>query len=568
MSLVSPSRGQRRCEPLIAVLICLGCLVPFVNKAFTIDDPLFLWAAQHIQQHPFDPYGFTVNWYTHPERMADVTKNPPLACYALALAGWLFGWSEVALHTAFLLPAAGAAWGTYRLAEKLCTRPLLATLAGVLTPVFLVSSTNVMCDTMMLCFWVWSLVCWRRGLERPAWLIVAGALISLCALTKYFGVSLIPLLLVYTLLARRHMRAGLTALFIPIAALTAYQLATLWMYQRGLLLDAIAFSVGARGEHGRGWLTPLIGLAFTGGCLISVLFYLPLLWPRQRPFAFLALAAALLMPVLALPLVAGGSEDRSRLLQAALFLLGGLAVAVLAVADLLRRRDADAWLLFLWVAGTLAFGIAVNWVINGRSLLPLAPAAGILIARRLSSMQKENPVFHSAFCILHSTLAYVPLAPAAAVALLVTAADYRQAGADRDAARLIADACAGQPGTLWFEGHWGFQYYLQKRGGVAVDQREKGLCFHKNDFIALPNHNYGVLYEPPTEAVCEVLIIEQPSFSLAGTMNEEQGAGFYSHVHGMLPFVFGSAAPLRYRVLRFITSVPAADGETRRETER
>jgi len=47
-------------------------------------------------------------------------------------------------------------------------------LAAVLTPVFLVSSTNVMCDTMMLCFWVWAIVYWRRGLERPGWLLVAG----------------------------------------------------------------------------------------------------------------------------------------------------------------------------------------------------------------------------------------------------------------------------------------------------------------------------------------------------------------------------------------------------------
>ncbi|MGH7227421.1 MAG: ArnT family glycosyltransferase, partial [Gemmataceae bacterium] len=209
---IASASGRRHQGPIVAVLICLGCLTPFVNKAFTIDDPLFLWAAQHIQQHPFDPYGFEVNWYIHPERMADVTKNPPLACYALALAGWLFGWSEIALHTAFLLPAAGAAWGTYRLAEKLCGRPLLATLVAVLTPVFLVSSTNVMCDTMMLCFWVWSLVCWRRGLERPRWLIVAGILISLCALTKYFGVSLIPLLFAYTLLRRRRVGAGLMAL--------------------------------------------------------------------------------------------------------------------------------------------------------------------------------------------------------------------------------------------------------------------------------------------------------------------------------------------------------------------
>ena len=572
MSVVSPAGRRPILGPLIAVLICTGCLAPFVNKAFTIDDPLFLWAAQHIRQHPLDPYGFDVNWYLYPMRMADVTKNPPLACYFLALAGRLFGWSETALHAAFLLPAAGAAWGTYRLAKGLCSRPLLATLAGVLTPVFLVSSTNVMCDTMMLCFWVWSLVCWRRGLERPGWLIVAGVLISLCALTKYFGVSLIPLLFVYTLLrsreganiqarsagdgsehARRR-RFGLVALLIPVAVLAAYQLLTQWMYDRGLLLDAIGFSVGAHGEYGSGWLTPLIGLVFTGGCVASVLFYLPLLWPRTPLLAVLALAAALLTPLLARPLVAEETRQVSRWLQAAFFLLGGLSVVALAAADWLRRRDADAWLLFLWTAGTLTFGMGVNWVINGRSLLPLAPAVGILIARRLSPR--------------HSARDYMPLVPAAVVALVVAAADYRQADADRDAARRIADACSGQPEKLWFEGHWGFQYYLQQLGGTALDQREEYLRFHNGDFLALPGNNSGVLYEPPAEAAREILRIEQPLSPLAATMNEQHGAGFYSHVAGPLPFVFAPAAPVRYRVLRFLTAVDAADSDKTRETER
>ncbi len=547
---------RRHRGPIVAVLICAGCLAPFVNKAFTIDDPLFLWAAQHIQQHPLDPYGFEINWYISPERMADVTKNPPLACYALALAGWLFGWNEIALHTAFLLPAAGAAWGMYRLAEKLCDRPLLATLTAVLTPVFLVSSTNVMCDTMMLCFWVWSLVCWRRGLERPRWLIVAGILISLCALTKYFGVSLIPLLLVYTLLKRRRVRAGLAALLIPIAVLTAYQLATLRMYNRGLLLDAVLFSAGAHGEYSKGWRMPLIGLAFTGGCLMSVLFYLPLLWPRGRLFILIVLSV-----LLALPFAAARSWDATVLLQATLFLLGGIAVVVLAVADWRRHRDADAWLLLLWIAGTLTFGIAVNWVINGRSLLPLAPAIGILIARQLDWL-------HSSTAERIVGREIWPLLPAAIVALLVTVADYRQAGADREAARLVADACSHQPGTLWFEGHWGFQYYMQRRGGMIVDQRENNLLFRKNDFLALPSNNYGVFSAPSADTAREIVLVEQMPFPLAATMSKQQGAGFYSHDHGSLPFVFGPAPPLRYRLLRFLASVHAPEDEKSRVTER
>ncbi|MHB1423260.1 MAG: glycosyltransferase family 39 protein [Gemmataceae bacterium] len=555
-ALDSSTLGRRRLEALAVVLICTGCLAPFVNKAFTIDDPLFLWTAQHIQRHPLDPYGFEVNWYISPERMADVTKNPPLACYALALAGFFFGWSEIALHMVFLLPAAGAAWGTYRLAEGLCGRPLLATLAAVLTPVFLVSSSNVMCDTMMLCLWVWAIVCWRRGLDRPGWLIVAAILIGLCALTKYFGASLIPLLFAYTLLSRQRLLAGVAALLIPILLLTVYQLATLRMYNSGLLLDAVGFSVGARELYGQGWRTPLIGLAFTGGCLAGVVFFLPLLWPRRTLLLFGVLSA-----LLALPLGAARGWEGSFLLQAALFVLGGVAVVALAAADWRRCRDADGWLLLLWTAGTLTFSIGVNWVINARSLLPLAPAAGILIARRFDWLRGpavEPAAWREAW----------PLAPAAVVALLVADMDRGRAEADRDAARLVAESTFSQQGTLWFEGHWGFQYYLQNRGGAAVDQDEVPLHFHKDDFLALPGENTGVNWEPPAETVYAFQTIDEALSPLGCTMNRHRGAGFYSHDHGPLPFVFGSAATQRYRLLRFAASIDDVDDVMRRDTHK
>src|SRR5262245_2011776 len=110
-----------------------------------------------------------------------VTKNPPLACYYLALVGSLSGWGEPSLHLAMLLPAVAAVWGTYRLAERLCGRPLLASLVTLWTPAFLVSCTSVMCDTLIVAFWVWALVCWLRGLDRrhAGWLVLAGLLVGL-----------------------------------------------------------------------------------------------------------------------------------------------------------------------------------------------------------------------------------------------------------------------------------------------------------------------------------------------------------------------------------------------------
>src|SRR5438477_9023337 len=147
-------------------LIVLATLSPFLGKPFNMDDPLFIWAARHIQKHPGNPYGFDVNWFGTVAPMWEATKNPPLACYYLAAAGSVLGWGEIALHVSLLLPALGAALGTYRLARHFCRQPLLATLVAVFTPVFLVSSTTVMCDVLLLALWVWAVVFWVEGMQQ------------------------------------------------------------------------------------------------------------------------------------------------------------------------------------------------------------------------------------------------------------------------------------------------------------------------------------------------------------------------------------------------------------------
>src|SRR5207249_315102 len=124
----------------------IAALAPFLNKAFHIDDPLFLWMGQQIARHPHDPYGFAVNWYVSSKPMFSIMQNPPLSSYYMALVASFLGWSELAMHGAFLIPAIAAVLGTFFLARRLGNTPLLAALLLLFTPVFLVSATGVMCD--------------------------------------------------------------------------------------------------------------------------------------------------------------------------------------------------------------------------------------------------------------------------------------------------------------------------------------------------------------------------------------------------------------------------------------
>ena len=170
--------------------------------------------------------------------MSEVAQNPPLASYFAALVGSVAGWSETALHLGFILPALGVVLGTYRLALRFTQQPLIAAAATLLAPGFLVSATGLMCDTMMLALWVLAVVFWVEGLDepdKPLYLAISSLLIAACALTKYFGLSLIPLLLVYSLVRKRRLGSWAGFLLIPLFVMGGYEVWTRALYGRGLL---------------------------------------------------------------------------------------------------------------------------------------------------------------------------------------------------------------------------------------------------------------------------------------------------------------------------------------------
>src|SRR5258708_13995808 len=124
-----------------------------------------------------------MNGLAPPRRLLGVFNTPPLACYYIALVALIAGWSEVTMHLAFLIPALAAVWGTFSLARNYCSRPMVAAAVAVLTPVFLISATTVMCDVMLLAFWVWSLVVFERALQKNDWkLFLASGLLAGLAL--------------------------------------------------------------------------------------------------------------------------------------------------------------------------------------------------------------------------------------------------------------------------------------------------------------------------------------------------------------------------------------------------
>jgi hypothetical protein len=517
-------------------------LLPFLAKPFHMDDPLFLWSAEQIAREPVDFYGTTVNWYGVAQPLSVITKNPPLVPYSIAVVSRLAPPTERVLHAAFLLPAIAATVGTACLAARLAAPPTLAGLVVLTSPIFLTSATSVMCDVPMLSGFVWTLFFWLRGLQdrRTGSLFVAGGLVAVTALTKYFGMALLPLLALYAVWRER--RAGLwcLALLPPVAVLAAYQAETQVLYGRGLLSDAFLYASAQHALLGDSAVhTALVALAFTGACAVTLLLLLPHMLPTGRwclaaLVATLALAALIsrLGSLAGKPLALDGAPRWGLVAQVALYAALGIAALGVALADFVRRRDAEAALLLAWVAGTFVFAAFLNWTINARSVLPLLPALGIVIARRLDVLGAG------------ALVRFASLAPAAALALTVAAADRGMAEDARRTAESLGAQYRAQPHNVWFEGHWGFQYYMQSYGFRPVDRARSELA--RGSVLARPTHNTNV-FAVSEDALRRVETLENAP-RLVTVMDPDAGAGFYSSLWGPLPYAFGGASADRTEV--------------------
>lgn len=542
------SKGTYFAHFVIMAAVTAAVLLPFADKAFHIDDTLFLWTAKQILNKPWDFYGFQGNWDGTLAAAPDIIKNPPVAAYYLALAGWAGGFSERALHLAFILPAFMAVWGTYALARRMTSMPLLAALLALATPAFLVSSTTLMSDVLMVAFWVWAVFFWIKGVEDSSRLslLLSAVLIAMCALTKYFGISLIPLLAAYSILKGRKGFSAFIFLFIPVAALAGYHLYTQVLYGRGLLLDASTYATQIQGGSPERLDKALVGLVFAGGCVMTALFFLPSVWGIKAIIPGLVLIAGgcvYLVSRNSFGIIDLWTGDFGWVYasQLAVYAAAGIGIFVLALVDIIKRRDAFSVLVGLWVVGTFAFTVFFNWTVNARSILPMAPAVAILLAR---AAEEASP---------GKLRAWAPLILALAVSFVVALADYRLANSAKDAAETIADKYSRGPGQLWFQGHWGFQYYLEARGAKPIEW--KNIQMKAGDTVAFPFNNTGLRLLPQDRfAVIEDFQYTPSPF--LSTMTLGPGAGFYASEWGPLPFMLLPPNDERYQVLLFKQQKP------------
>ena len=484
--------------------------------------------------------------------------NPPLMSYFLAGVASLFGWSEIVLHLACLVVAFLAALGIYSLAQMWCQRPLLATVVAIFTPAFLVSSTTLMCDVMMLGFWIWAIVLWERALGSRAKPVAIRRSWS----TGGFGGT--------DQIQRNHLAApvadsehssepaswggGCWDSRCQLFMLAGYELITARMYGKGLFFAAVHYAQTVHIGFPGGWkASGIIGLAFAGGSLLPLLFFAPLLWRRRVLLAGgIVILGALLLTFrlcnnLGLMCMAPDLDPMKRwdfLIQAVLLTAGGLHLLLLVVAETWRRRDAVTITLALWTIGVICFATVLNWTVNVRSFLPVVPAAAILLVRRLEAARGNS--------VADGWLLW-PLIPAAAITLSIVIADYQLANSARTAAEQITLKYKSTSHQLWFEGHGAFQYYMEKLGGLPIDV-ERSLL-QPDDTVVVPVIGIYTILPPGSVGWVEDLQYAPSSWMNLMGRTENGAAGFYGANWGPVPFTIGKLPFQDYYVVKVFSRV-------------
>jgi len=541
--------------------------LPYVSGPFRIDDPYHLEALQQMRRAPGDPYGFHINWDGMPKSAFVTYASPPLVPAWLALWSCFFPQNEISLHLA-MLPFSLVAILTFGLLAGTCeVRPSIAMALLATSPAFFLTSQVLMPDMPMLCLFLLAVTGARFYQLKRSWCAALLASVAgfCCPLAKYNGVVLVPVLICLGLAGLREVATGnggssdrspncrgslwagkgchggftpglLAIISAPILSLVCWGAFTWAKYGAVHFLNMSAFQRGQAHSLDLAMLTAgILGAVGLGVVPLGLLGFLFRARNSSVWFCALALCSGVGAASLAILM-------RYRLSSVLLFAFS-VSISVFTVGLVVRlgwqsarRGDWTLLPLVVWVVAGLAFqyGLMFSAV---RYVLFLAPPV-ILLALRLSSWVPSEGRLRA--------IVAANLLVAAALAF----ADARQARVYPSVvAEEIRPRLQKSAGRLFFDGHWGFQYYASQIGGEPLDELKPPI-FRAGDLVVVAKVPWPKLKHPPQapglDVETETLIV--PGSGFLRTLSCSAGANFYASVisncdrPALLPFGFSREA--------------------------
>jgi 4-amino-4-deoxy-L-arabinose transferase-like glycosyltransferase len=519
---------SKRDLSLVLIWTCLLGL-PFLGKAFHIDEPLYLPVARHILSDPLHPYAFLFNWYGRGVPYAQINNTPPLLHYLLALDWKITGGGEWPMRLAFFPLDLIAAAALYLLAARFLSRPLLPVLIVIASPAYLINMEHLMAEKIVAAFAFSGLYALVRGVDEddPSWYWGSAALLAGAAASKHSAGLFLAPALGYALQrgARPGRLLGYTALALsPLAAyLTWDRLGDRAVLGAAWQVTAQAFALPtARWSHKLRSI-----LAFAGGCGVVTA-----AWPYfVRPvkgwrLALLLTAVVLLFsPVLDLAPVVRSAD---RALGATLAC--GAAWGFWQLFAGPRRRGWSLWA--PWILGALLL-VSLYWSVMARQVLFMIPPLVFASAEALEARLSEGRL---------RALYLVSLVCVAALSLTLARVDYRYAAMQKVMAGFAAAERPSPGRRVWCAGHWGLQYYMEREGASELDLAQGGWdAARPGDVVVVPSLNSNVL-RPRRPVLADTRLVTLsypvPLRLISGRVGE---GGFYSNVSGFLPYSICSA---------------------------
>src|SRR3989338_2093466 len=536
---------------LIIIFFVFISSLPFINKAFHIDDTAYIYVARQIIKDPFHPYSFNLEWSSETGLATHIT-NPPLISYYIAIIMLLFGSSELILHSFFIIFPLIAGISMFYIAKKFTNKPLASALFLVTSVAFVVNAHNLMLDIPFLAFFLLSIVFFIYGIDsRKGYLLLFGAISGgLSYLIKYSGIIIIPILALCLLYNKKFKQ--LFYLLIPLLFIILWNLYTFIIYgfphnstilswllasQSSFTLQSVAVRL-------------LTNLIYIGGATIFPLMLLyPFLIDNKNKLAYflIAIAASLLSAILYF--VSVNFTFRYTLPQLVLFafflsagsfflfIIGRhyyhTASKLLKVKNIFSdKKSIDDIFLFSWFLIVFLF---INTLAGGavRYITMLIPPIAIIYFNIVNTNEFLKPKSLENFIFL--TLALTSI-----LSIFVAYADYEFAGVYKDFSGMVSKYKTAY-NKIWFSGHSGFQYYMQKKGynilGFDDNSPIKGDIVVKAR-IPSPRKFSRLLNE-------RKVLLETKSYK--GNLplrvhNPKARAGFYTYGSGFLPYSFSDSS--------------------------
>lgn len=478
---------RARVHVVLAAIVLVAADAP---KPLVVDDTAYVAFARQIVAHPFDPYGFEIFWGQAPQPAFEVLA-PPLLPYWLAGSMTLLGdqpafWKLALLP--FTLALTASLWWLLRRFAPGLEAPLvwMAALSPSVLP-FL----NLMLDVPAAALALLALALFLAACERPSLVqaALAGLVAGLAMQTKYTGATVVAGMLAYGALNAR-LRHALVAAGVAAAVFWGWEALMALRYgQSHLVQGVLHLWPQRRGASPLAAFVWALGFLMLAGAVAPAVGVLGLaaLGGSRRAVAGASLAVAAVFGAIALlpgaaipdpelwPRMRGASPEG--------LLFGGLgcatAASVARVAVRLARRERDAAALFLvaWLVIEVAGFAVLSPYLAARRTLGAVLASLVLCGRAaVASLGAERA----------RRAVRVPLALGATLGGLFAAADFADAVAVRDAVRRASSRIVGPAAqsTVWYLGHWGFQFYAERAGMRPVVEGRSRL--RRGDWLVVP----------------------------------------------------------------------------------